>query len=51
MRRQRPQRVRVLVVDGHTPSTDRLKEMVAANFEVVARCAKVVKRLCYGLSH
>jgi DNA-binding NarL/FixJ family response regulator len=36
MRRQRPQRVRVLVVDGHTPSTDRLKEMVAANFEVVA---------------
>jgi len=36
MHRHHPQRVRVLIVDDHAPSTDRIKEMVAPNFEVVA---------------
>jgi len=36
MYRYHPQRVRVLIADDHVPSTDRVKEMVAANFEVVA---------------
>ncbi len=33
MYRYHPQRVRVLIADDHVPSTDRVKEMVAANFE------------------
>ena len=35
MHKYHPQRVRVLIADGYAPSTDRIKEMVAPNFEVV----------------
>jgi DNA-binding NarL/FixJ family response regulator len=36
MRRYRPQRVRILIADDHAPPTDRIKEIVGPNFEIVA---------------
>ena len=42
MHTHHPERVRILIVGDHTPSTDRIKGLVAPHFEVVATVPDIV---------